>query len=150
MEIERKYLIENIEQIPFSLTDFKCKKIEQAYLTTEPVIRVRKDNDEYYLTYKSKGLLAREEYNLPLTSQSYATLQSRAEGNIITKNRYLIPIDNGLTIELDVFEGKFEGLILAEVEFESVEDAERFTPPHWFGKDVTLSGEYQNSRLSRI
>ncbi len=147
MEIERKYLIEHI---PFSLSDYKCKAIEQAYLTTDPVVRVRKDDAEYYLTYKGKGLMAREEYNLPLTKESYETLLSKAEGNIITKKRYLIPMANNLTIELDVFEGKFAGLVLAEVEFENLEDAEHFTPPDWFGRDVTLSGEYQNSRLSRL
>ena len=54
-----------------------------------------------------------------------------------------------LTVELDVFEGRYQGLILAEVEFPTMEQAESFTPPSWFGPDVTLSGEYQNSRLSR-
>ncbi len=147
MEIERKYLIENI---PFSLSEYKCKSIEQAYLTTDPVVRVRKDEDEYYLTYKGSGLMAREEYNLPLKKESYETLLSKADGNILTKNRYLIPMNNGLTIELDVFEGKFTGLMLAEVEFETIEEAENFTPPEWFGRDVTFTGEYQNSRLSRL
>jgi CYTH domain-containing protein len=55
-----------------------------------------------------------------------------------------------LTIELDVFEGQYEGLMLAEVEFKNLEEAHSFTPPSWFGKDVTLTGEYQNSRLSQI
>lgn len=52
-------------------------------------------------------------------------------------------------IELDVFSGEYEGLMLAEVEFSSIEDAEHFAPPDWFGEDVTFSGEYQNSRLSQ-
>ena len=105
----------------------------------------------YYLTYKSKGLLSREEYNLPLTKESYDHLISKADGNIISKKRYFIPIEGTeLTIEFDVFEGKFEGLMLAEVEFETVEEAEAFTPPEWFGRDVTFSGEYQNSRLAGL
>ena len=56
------------------------------------------DNDEYYLTYKGKGLLAREEYNLPLTKESYEHLIKKADGNIITKKRYEIPDNSGHTI----------------------------------------------------
>ena len=54
-----------------------------------------------------------------------------------------------MTIEFDVFEGAYAGLMLAEVEFSSEEDANAFVPPAWFTKDVTFSGEYQNSRLSQ-
>ena len=53
-------------------------------------------------------------------------------------------------IELDVFYGKFEGLILAEVEFETLEQANAYQPPKWFGRDVSITGEYQNSKLSRM
>ena len=124
--------------------------MEQGYLSTAPVVRVRKENDEYYLTYKSKGLLAREEYNLPLTRESYEHLLSKADGIIITKTRYKKPIQGtSLTIELDVFSGAYEGLVLAEVEFSSVDEANAFVPPAWFGEDVTLSSKYQNSRLSQ-
>ena len=63
MEIERKYLI---DEIPFDLKDYSCKVIEQGYLNTDPVVRVRRSNDKYILTYKGSGLLVREEYNLPL------------------------------------------------------------------------------------
>lgn len=148
MEIERKYLVitppENYQTYPFH-------HIEQGYLNTEPVVRVRREDQEYYLTYKSKGLLSREEYNLPLTKEAYDHLIQKSDGNILTKKRYLIPVEGAdrLTIELDVFEGKFEGLILAEVEFETQEEAMAFIPPSWFDRDVTFSGEYQNSQLSK-
>ena len=147
MEIERKFLV---KELPELLDSYKKRRIEQAYLCTDPVVRVRQDNEDYYLTYKSKGLIAREEYNLPLTREAYAHLLEKADGNIITKTRYEIPEKNGLTIELDVFEGKFQGLILAEVEFESMEEALAYTPPGWFGEDVSNSGQYQNSVLSRL
>ena len=58
-------------------------------------------------------------------------------------------MNKDLLIELDVFEGKFEGLYLAEVEFSSEEDADAFAPPDWFGEDVTLDGTYHNSRMSQ-
>ena len=145
-EIERKYLIHTI---PFDLKEYAFHDIEQGYLCTEPVVRIRKQDDTYYLTYKSKGLMSREEYNLPLTAESYAHLKAKADGNIISKKRYLIPLPDGLTIELDVFAAPFEGLWIAEVEFSSEEQANAFTPPEWFGEEVTWSSEYHNSTLSR-
>ena len=147
MEIERKFLIETL---PEGYEAFPFHEIEQAYLCTSPVVRIRRSDDEYYLTYKGKGLLAREEYNLPLTKEAYEHLREKADGIILTKRRYLMPVEGtDLTIEMDVFSGKYEGLVLAEVEFESEEQALAFTPPQWFGRDVTLTGEYQNSRLSK-
>ena len=68
MEIERKYLV---EACPFSLHDYPSHEIEQGYLNTEPVVRIRRYDDSYVLTYKSKGFLVREEYNLPLTKEAY-------------------------------------------------------------------------------
>ena len=59
MEIERKYLIDTL---PEDYQDYPCRHIEQAYLNTDPVIRIRKDNNKYELTYKSSGLMTREEY----------------------------------------------------------------------------------------
>lgn len=148
MEIERKFLI---KQIPPKCTSFPCRQIEQAYLNTDPVVRVRRDNDDYYLTYKGKGLLSREEYNLPLNKEAYEHLLAKADGIILTKKRYMIPVPGSdhLTIELDVFEGHYDGLVLAEVEFTSEEEAKAFIPPVWFGEDVTFSGKYHNSRLSQ-
>ena len=147
MEIERKFLI---KKLPDNLTSYKARKIEQAYLCSDPVVRVRRDNDDYYLTYKSKGMIVREEYNLPLTKEAYGHLLAKADGNIITKTRYEIPEKDNLTIELDVFEGKFDGLLLAEVEFASEEEALGYIPPEWFGEDVSNSTKYHNSTLSRL
>lgn len=151
MEIERKYLIEDPGKLPENYQDFPFHEIEQAYLCTNPVVRLRKEDNTYYLTYKGKGLLAREEVNLPLTKEAYEHLLPKADGIILRKKRIYIPlIPDDLTIELDIFSGEYQGLILAEVEFPSIESAECFTPPKWFGRDVTFSGEYQNSRLSTV
>ena len=150
MEIERKYLV---TAPPSDYHTWEAVQMEQAYLCapSQLLYRVRRENDSYVLTYKSKGLLAREEYNLPLTKEAYEHLLSKADGIIITKTRYKKPISGtGLVIELDVFSGSLlEGLMLAEVEFPDIEAAEHFVPPSWFGEDVTFSGKYQNSRLSQ-
>ena len=150
MEIERKYLI-NKEALPFSPESFPCRHIEQGYLCTAPVVRIRQDNDDFILTYKSKGLMVREEYNLPLTAESYQHLKNKIDGRLISKDRYVIPLtdsNNELFIELDFFHGELEDLILAEVEFPDTETASHFTPPSWFGEDVTFSSKYHNSTLS--
>ena len=146
MEIERKFLI---KQIPEGCTSFPCRQIEQAYLNTDPVVRVRRDNDDYYLTYKGKGLLSREEYNLPLTEEAYQHLLTKIDGNLISKERYRIPLDSSHTIELDIFRGALAPLVLAEVEFSSEEDALAFLPPEWFSEEVTSNPAYQNSNLSK-
>lgn len=145
MEIERKYLI---TAPPGDYTSYPCQQIEQGYLCTNPVVRIRKQDDAYYLTYKSKGLMVREEYNLPLTEDAYFHLRQKTDGRIICKKRYRIPYQDTLTIELDIFQDELAPLMLAEVEFPSKEEADAFHPPEWFGEDVTFSGKYHNSTLS--
>lgn len=145
MEIERKYLVSQ-EQLPTNYTTYPNHYIEQGYLCKEPVVRVRRQDCTYYLTYKSKGLLSREESNLPLTAKSYAHLIKKSDGVLITKTRYLIPYLT-YTIELDIFHGSHSGLLYAEVEFPSESEANSFTPPSWFGKDVTYEPAYQNCNL---
>lgn len=125
MEIERKYLISSL---PEHLEKYPHRQLEQGYLSTSPVVRVRKDDDKYELTYKSKGLMVREEHNLPLTKESYEHLRTKIDGRLITKKRYCIPY--GIyTIELDIFEGDLAPLVLAEVEFPTEQEANAFTPP---------------------
>lgn len=145
-EIERKYLIHTM---PENLNAYPYHEIEQAYLCTEPVVRIRRQDDTYYLTYKSKGLMVREEYNLPLTAEAYAHLKTKIDGHLISKRRYLIPFGDH-TIELDIFRSPKPDLVLAEVEFSSEEAALAFEAPDWFGEDVTHSAKYHNSNLSKL
>lgn len=147
MEIERKFLV---KKTPENLESYPCEKIAQGYLNTNPVVRIRRSNDEYYLTYKGKGMMVREEYNLPLNKESFEHMVTKIDGLLIEKRRYLIPLKDGLTAELDIFEGSLAPLLLVEVEFDSVEAAEAFTAPDWFGEDVTNSGKYHNSNLSKL
>ena len=146
MEIERKYLVSGI---PDNIDSYPCRFIEHGYLNTAPVVRVRRDNDNYYLTYKGGGMMAREEYNLPLNKEAYEHLIKKADGNIITKKRYEIPDGNGYTIELDIFEGAFNGTVIAEVEFNTIEEADNYIMPEFFTEDVTNNPEYHNSNMSK-
>ncbi len=148
MEIERKFLISK-EQLPARLEEYPHSELEQAYLITDPVLRIRRADDRYILTYKGPGFLAREEHEFPLTEEAYEILLQKADGLILSKTRYKIPEAGGLTIELDVFHGIYEGLYLAEVEFSTEQEALSYVPPHWFGEEVTHRSEYHNSTLSK-
>lgn len=151
MEIERKFLIKEMPD----LTKYESKKLIQGYLSTKPTVRVRREDDEYYMTYKGEGYIAKEEYNLPLTKESFEHLIKKADGNIISKTRYLIPLGKNtegseLTAELDVFDAPFAPLAFVEVEFPTLEEANSFIPPLWIGEDVTDKKEYYNSYMSKM
>lgn len=145
MEIERKYII---EETPKNLKDFAFKRIKQGYISTSPVIRIRQLGEDFILTIKGQGLLAREEHELMISESEFYTLSRKVDGLVISKTRYYIPF-NEYTIEFDVFHDDYEGLLLAEVEFECLDDANSFTPPEWFGEDVTHLSKYHNSTLSK-
>ncbi|MCI6857761.1 MAG: CYTH domain-containing protein [Eubacterium sp.] len=145
MEIERKFLIKTL---PDNLKDYPNDHLMQAYISTEPVIRVRKKNDDYILTLKSAGLLARQEVEMPLSEPSFLHLLAKKDGLEIEKTRYKIPDSSGYLIELDVFEGAYKGFCMAEVEFPDMKSAETYLPPSWFGQEVTMDSRFHNSTLS--
>ena len=146
MEIERKFLI---KRLPEGLDTYEHHEISQGYISTYPVIRIRKLDETYILTMKSSGLLTREEYEMSISKEEFDNLTAKVDGNVIMKTRYYIPI-NDLMIELDIFHGCFEGLMYAEVEFPDEETAKAFNPPEYFGEDVTEKSGYQNSALSSM
>ncbi|MBQ8734085.1 MAG: CYTH domain-containing protein [Anaerotignum sp.] len=145
MEIERKFLT---KEIPFDITKYPYKQISQAYISFSPTIRIRKSNEDYILTVKGKGHLAREEFELPLSKEDYDRLFLKTEGTPVIKKRYLVPVAGDLTAEVDIYEGELEGLMTTEVEFPSLEEAEAFAAPEWFGKDVSEEKAYKNTSLS--
>ncbi len=153
MEIEKKF---RVSRLPGDLAGYKKKEIEQGYLCTEPVVRIRKSNEDYILTYKSahrdeeKELDARmsEEVEVPLTREAYYHLREKTDHHLVAKTRYLVPLSGGFTGELDVFHGRLEGLCFIEVEFPDAEAAGNFVPPGWFGENVSSDERYTNSFLS--
>ena len=145
MEIERKF---TVKKLPGDLEQYPKKRIEQAYLCTEPVVRVRRKGEEFWLTCKGKGFLVREEFELPLSEEAYLHLRAKADGLVIRKDRYHIPCGE-YTIELDVFDAPHAPLVIAEVEFPTQQQAEVFVPPEWFDLDVTCDPTYSNSNLSK-
>ena len=155
MEIEKKF---RIKKLPENLEKYDCIHIEQGYLCRGPIIRIRKANETYILTYKSKtnldeaqfGTRISNEVELPLNQEAYQHLKEKVDGSLIIKDRYKIPLKEGRVVELDIFHGYLEGLQFAEVEFDSTEQAEQFQMPDWFAEDVSLDYRFSNSYLSSI
>ncbi len=73
---------------------------------------------------------------------------AKADGVRIVKDRYKIPL-GAHTVELDVFAPPLAPLVLAEVEFPTEDAANAFTPPDWFGREVTFDPAYTNAALSQ-
>ncbi|MDE7299748.1 MAG: CYTH domain-containing protein [Lachnospiraceae bacterium] len=152
MEIEKKFLVKTLPD----LEGAQKKSIEQGYLCRKPVLRIRRSNEQYILTYKSnqgfsqKNALQNEEVELPLTEEAYLHLRGKTDGCLIEKTRYVLPLADGLKAELDIFEGKLDGLVFVEVEFESEEQAVRFQPPQWFGEEVSDQECFSNAYLSGL
>ena len=143
MEIERKFLVGELPD----LSGVKSSEIVQGYVSFSPEIRVRRLNDKYYRTEKGEGMVVRTENEWEISKEEAEKMFKEVKTNLIEKTRYYIPY-NKFTIELDVYKGVFKGLVVAEVEFESVEEAKNFTPPDWFLEDVSEKREYRNKILA--
>lgn len=156
MEIEKKY---TLRYFPEEMKQCETKTIEQGYLCTNPVVRIRKSNEDYILTYKSKFGIPKEaqaaakicnEVEVPLNREGYRHLKKKIDGHMIQKVRYLVPLDHGLKAEIDVFSGYLEGLAFVEVEFPDENMARAFEKPDWFDKDVTFEDRYINKNLAFV
>lgn len=149
IEIEKTFLV---KQLPQNLSSYQSFKIKQGYLSsTHPVLRIRQKGDKYEITkkipLKPNDFAAVEEINIPLTKDEFNKLWSLTERSL-QKTRYLIPLLNNLTAELDIFENDLTGLYWIEVEFASIEEMNSFQKPDWFGKDITQEDFAANSFLA--
>ena len=150
MEIERKYLV---NELPANLDTYPHVEIEQGYLCTSPTLRIRRMGDAFILTVKEKqrnasSAIVNREEEFALTADKFNLLKSKCDGCMVCKTRYRIPVGE-YTAELDIFHGCHHGLLLVEVEFPDTAAADCFTPPSWFGPDVSADPRYRNSYLSR-
>ena len=144
-EIERKFLV---PELPQEVRSRAATRIRQGYLGIEPAeVRVRsRDDRTHQLTVKSAGGLARTEVELALTPEQFGELWPLAKSSV-EKSRTLYEVD-GWTAEIDAYTGKLDGLVVVEIEFPSEADANAFTPPSWFGTEVTEDPRYRNAALA--
>ncbi len=143
MEIERKFLVKELPD----LSGVKSSEIMQGYISILPEVRVRKLDGKYYRTEKDEGTVVRREREWEITKDEAEKLFSEVKTNVIEKTRYYLPYGK-YTIELDIYKGKFKGLIVVEIEFPTVEEAVSFNPPDWFGEDISEKKEYRNKILA--
>jgi len=80
-------------------------------------------------------------------AEQFEALWPLTEGRRLRKRRHLLP-DDGVEVEVDVYEGELEGLIVAEIEFDSEEQARGFEPPPWLGDEVTGDERFLNESLA--
>jgi CYTH domain-containing protein len=153
LEVERKWLVPAIPPAELDRAVGVGEAIDQGYLTigdggTET--RIRRRAGEYVLTVKSGTGLARRERSVVLNRDQFEALWPVTAGRRVEKTRYLIPAPDApeLMIELDVYGGELDGLVVAEIEFESAPAATAFDPPAWFGPEVTDDHRYKNQALA--
>lgn len=144
-EIERKFLVKCLPD----LRNVESFKIEQSYVSINPEIRIRRENDKYFYTKKGEGTLSRIEKNTIIDVSTYNNLKNKIKGNTIYKTRYKLPLDE-LVAELDIYEDYLEGLMVVEVEFSSLAEAYIFSAPYYFGEDITEDKRFKNKYLSQI
>jgi adenylate cyclase len=147
VEIERKFVL---DRRPPGLDQHPRRRIEQGYVAIDPggtEVRVRRNDGTVTMTVKSGAGLVRTEEEVPLEQARFDALWALTEGRRVVKTRYLVPID-GLTAEVDEYEGALEGLRTAEVEFDSEAASVAFSPPDWLGREVTGDARYANRTLA--
>jgi adenylate cyclase len=147
-EIERKFLI---KRLPVEILRSRHFQIAQGYLVNElggRHVRLRKKARTSLLTFKAGRGSVREEREVRLSSDQFAMLWPATRGRRLRKTRYEVPWKK-LIIEIDIYHGSNQGLIVAEVEFPSQASCRRFKPPSWFGREVTGEKRYSNVRLAR-
>lgn len=143
MEIERKFLVKELPD----LSGVKYSNIRQGYFSINPEKRVREKDGKYYITEKGEGDMVREENEWEIDEKTAIERFNMSKTYIIEKKRYYLPYGE-YTIELDIYSGKHQGLIVAEVEFPNEREAKEFIPPSWFSTDITCDKSYKNMVLA--
>src|SRR6185312_11220885 len=147
-EIERKFLI---KRLPLQILRSRHFRLAQGYLANEPGgrhVRLRKKGKVASLTFKVGRSTAREEREIRLSPKQLAILWPATRGRRLHKTRYEVPWKR-LKIEIDIYHGRNQGLMVAEVEFPNQASRRKFKPPRWFGREVTGQKRYSNVRLAR-
>ena len=146
-EIERKFLV---TAPPNRIAGEAGVRIDQGYLAvTDGVeVRLRRAGTATRLTVKGGHGDVREEVEIEVDPQVFETLWPLTEGRRLAKTRREVPLENGLTAEVDFFEGELGGLILAEVEFDSEVAEHDFNPPAWLGEELTGDQRYAGQSLA--
>ena len=154
IEIERKFLLRDVPSVENLGPGVH---IRQGYLAEDGVVevRVRITADHASITVKAGTGLSRTEVDLPVTLAQAEALWTHTHGRRIDKTRHRVTLTAtldekpGLLAEVDVYGGDLEGLFVVEVEFDSEHGATAFSPPAWFGREVTGEQGWSNAALAK-
>ncbi len=156
MEIERRFLVKDTIKVNELIEKYKStqKRIVQDYIYSDIFTAIRKrmiiknGEEKYIYTVKTgrKGMSVNEFEN-EITKEQYNILQKDPDRITIEKDRYVIPYENNLVIELDLFHGAYEGVVFAEIEFESEEQANATEVPDWFY--IEIGEKISNNKMSK-
>lgn len=146
LEIERKFLVK--EGFDWKSRAISSSHIQQGYIPCDgATVRIRVKDEEAYLTIKGRSMnggMTRYEFEKEIVLEEARQLMQLCRGGIIDKRRFLIPSGNHI-FEVDEFYGANEGLILAEVELKSEDEA--YEKPDFIGREVTGDRRFYNSHL---
>lgn len=147
-EIERKFLISG----GFKDKATHSEYMSQGYIASskESSVRIRIAGDNAFLTIKANdgdNPVARFEWEKPIEVNEARQLLDICCNNSVSKTRYYVPLGS-YTAEVDVFDGANIGLVMVEVEFASIKEAQSFQGPEWFGREITGEDRYYNIALS--
>jgi CYTH domain-containing protein len=146
-EVERTFLVDDV---PAKVRRWPETAIQQGYLAIQKdgtEVRVRKLDAGCVLTVKRGAGLEREEVEVSLDPEAFTVLWPLTEGRRVHKTRY-VGRWSGRRIELDVYKDAHAGLVMAEVEFPDAEASDAYTPPSWFGREVTEDRRFTNQQLA--
>ena len=148
IETERKFLVNSNK---FKEESFSSQNLVQAYLNKDPerTVRIRIKDNRGFLTIKGKSYergSSRLEWEKEIPQKDAEDLLQLCEPGEIRKTRFLVKVGKKI-IEVDEFSGENEGLNIAEIELQSIDEA--FEKPVWLGKEVTGDKRYYNSYLSK-
>jgi len=146
-EIERKFLVSTP---PAGLAERAGTALEQGYLaiSERAEVRLRRAGEELTLTVKVGRGESREEVEVGLDAGQFERLWPLTEGARLAKTRRHLPLPDGLSAEVDAYNGALQGLQVVEVEFRSAEQSRGFSPPPWFGEELTGDPRYSNQSLA--
>lgn len=147
IEIERKYLVNSLVFIDESFANYE---IVQGYLNSNPerTVRIRLKGKKGFITIKgisNKSGTSRLEWEKEIAIEEVKLLLPLCEKGVIEKTRYEVKSGKQI-IEIDVFHGDNEGLIIAEIELET--ETDKIEKPSWLGNEITGDKRYYNSYLS--
>lgn len=151
MEIERKFLVKELPD----LSAIKPIRYERYFLSSDAVLqeRIQRKGEKYEIETKRVveglgGVMVSKKQKSSLTKEQFEDLKQGKEDRGIVRDSYNISLNPNISIK--IYHDKYKGLVRAEVEFISEEDAKRYIPESWMGKEITSNPLGMDAKLVEL